>query len=101
MTNTLSIDTAEPDVEALFTWWAGLDMPHTKGTSRADWTATAHRDAVCFTHEEMPSEGFLVRANTVMHFGFNEDSLETAYEMLPEPRGKDESTSIVSRHHRR
>jgi hypothetical protein len=70
--------------EDLFTWWAGLQTPDTVGTTLADWEVVQYRDAWCFTRQDSGRDGdaYLIRGTSLAHFGWDDDTLESAYLML-------------------
>lgn len=79
--NTDTVDLSSP--EELFSWWRGLQTPATAGTTLADWEVTPYRDAWCFTrrgHDR--GDGYLIRGTNLTHFGWDYDTLESAYQML-------------------
>jgi hypothetical protein len=77
-----------------FAWWAELGTPYTAGTVLDDWVATGYKDVVCFQRFAGDNEAFLVGEGRVMHFGFDTDSLESAYEALGPKRGVSETTVV-------
>jgi hypothetical protein len=75
----------------LFARWASLDTPATAGTSFRDWDTCVYRDAVCFTRPGVAgADVYLLRGTSVITFGFDDDTIESAYQMLdvppPEPK---------------
>jgi hypothetical protein len=74
-----------PDIAAAFSWWASLDTPYTRGTILSDWCYEIYLDAVCFFLREDDVEAYLIRGAVMLHFGRDYDSIESAYESLPEP----------------
>ena len=67
----------------LFTWWSGLETSATAGTTLADWDAVPYRDAWCFSRRERTdSEAYLIRGTSLVNFGWEDDDLESAYQML-------------------
>jgi hypothetical protein len=97
--NTKSPEAAQSEIDprALFAWWESLSTPYTKDTQFEDWDAEIHKDAACFTRYPGADEGFLVREGTVMHFGFDYDTVESAYEALPPRPILIDSASIIRR----
>lgn len=71
------------EVHAAFDWWASLDTPPTRNTNVDDWVVSSFRDAICFTRPAEYPNAWLVRDRTVVNFGFDHDTLESAYGMLP------------------
>lgn len=86
-------ETVEP--AQAFSWWEDLNTPYTEGTTLSDWVATPYRDVVCFQRSEADVDAFMVRRGQMLHFGFDMDTLESAYESLA-PRHR-ETTSIAVR----
>jgi len=94
MSVTIDIEGAVAPAQA-FSWWVDLDTPYTKGTSLSDWVATPYRDVVCFQRRPDDVDAFMVRRGQMLLFGFDMDTLESAYESLT-PRYS-ETTSIAVR----
>jgi len=90
----MSTDIANPDSPTeLFDWWHDLGTLATRSTTLADWQVVKYRDAWCFTRRERRGhDWYMIRGTNVITFGWDEDSLETAYEMLtassPTPRAR-------------
>ncbi len=80
-----------PTPDELFAWWCGLQTPATMGTTLADWEVVQYRDAWCFTRRgSRDNNAYLIRGTSLTHFGWDHDTLESAYDMLtrswrPEP----------------
>jgi hypothetical protein len=72
-----------PAVLEAFESWKILDPTTTDTTSLHDWDAQCYRDAVCFTSADRAPDAWLVRAQTVMHFGLDHYDVAEAYELLP------------------
>ena len=74
-----------PTPAELFDWWCTLRTPATLGTSLADWEAVSYRDAWCFSRGgSCDNEAYLIRGDGVAHFGRDQDTMESAYRMLPQ-----------------
>ena len=82
MPETATIDLSQ-DARAAFAWWDSLNLGTTRGTTVEDWEVTPYRDAFCFTRPSAHPNAWLIRDRVVMHFGFDSDTIESAYEMLP------------------
>ena len=66
-----------------FGYWAGLDTPATRDTELDDWDFVAYREAVCFTRKGATTQdAYLVSGTSIVHFGFDHDTLESAYQMI-------------------
>ena len=80
-TDTFNLNLSSP--AELFSWWRSLETPATAGTTLADWEVVQHRDAWCFTRRGRERrDGYLIRGANLTHFGWDHDTLESAYQML-------------------
>ncbi len=80
----MSLDTINVRTpEEVFSWWSELHTPATSGTTFEDWEASVYRDAWCFTRRDRSDcEAFMIRGASLINFGWEDDTLESAYEML-------------------
>jgi hypothetical protein len=86
----------------LFNWWRAMGTPATTGTTLADWAVTPFRDAWCFERRDGDgSEAFLLHQVGLVHFGWDLDTLETAYEILTKRRSLTVTTAQIQRRRRR
>lgn len=85
--------------ENLFAWWCDLQTPATAGTALADWEVTPYRDAWCFTRRgRSHHDAYLIRGTNLTHFGWDHDTLETAYCLLTQSqRPQPVDTRVVRR----
>jgi hypothetical protein len=84
----------EADVARAFSWWVDLHTPYTNETTASDWVAHGYKDVVCFQRNIGDSEAFLVGEGRMIHFGFDSDTLESAYEALGPIRVAPETTVV-------
>lgn len=85
----------EVAAETAYSWWLELATPYTEGLTLSDWVTQPFRDVVCFQRYEGAEDAYLVRRGQMIHFGFDHDTLESAYEALgPQRLG---SSTIVRR----
>jgi hypothetical protein len=84
------------DVTRAFSWWEALRTPYTDGTTVDDWEVIGYKDVVCFQRSRDDSEAFLVGEGRMIHFGFDSDTLESAYDALG-PRRDGSETTVVRR----
>ena len=69
--------------EEVFSWWSQLHTPATFATTFEDWEVVGYRDAWCFTRLGRDvAEAFMIRGASLINFGWEDDTLESAYEML-------------------
>jgi hypothetical protein len=81
----------------LFERWASMDTPATAGTSFSDWDTCSYRDAICFTRPGAAgADVYLLRDTSVITFGFDDDTIESAYRLLDGPG----TPAKVNTHHR-
>ena len=83
----------------LFTWWSGLETSATVGTTLADWEVVPYRDAWCFSRREQTDCGaYLIRGTSLVNFGWDDDTFESAYQMLTQSsRPSSSDTRVVRR----
>jgi hypothetical protein len=88
-----------PTPSELFAWWCGLQTPATAGTTLADWEVVQYRDAWCFSRRgRSDNEAYLIRSSGLTHFGWDHDTLESAYRMLTQNwRPQPVDTRVVQR----
>ena len=88
--------------EEVFSWWSGLHTPATSGTTIDDWEVVGYRDAWCFTRRHRDdSEAFMIRGVSLINFGCEDDTLESAYEMLSASARRRPSRPRTTRRHYR
>lgn len=77
-------DITNPDSPAeLFEWWCGLATQATRNTTLSDWDLVKYRDAWCFTRRDHHRhDWYMIRGTNVINFGWDDDSLDTAYALL-------------------
>jgi hypothetical protein len=67
-----------------FVWWASLGTPHTQGLAFDDWDVARYKDAFWFWRKDGTPDAHMIRGKTTMHFGFDTDTLESAYNSMPQ-----------------